>query len=283
MRIDLHTHSNISDGTDTPAALVSAAAEAGLDAVALCDHDTMLGVPEAQAAGQVFGVAVLRGLEMSAELGGVTIHLLGYGCDPVAEPLAAALSEVRQGRDERVPRMVAALNAAGLPLTVEDVLAQATPGTTLGRPHVADAMIAQGLVSDRQEAFMLWLGEGCPGYVSHPRIPIEQGIAMIRGAGGVTVLAHAWGRGSRRVLTPRVIAQLAEFDGLDGLEVDHRDHDGPTRAALRTLAEANDLLVTGSSDYHGTGKIDHDLGCETTTQANYEAIIALIKDRSGRL
>jgi predicted metal-dependent phosphoesterase TrpH len=146
---------------------------------------------------------------------------------------------------------------------------------------VADALIARGHVANRDEVFDRWLDEGKPGYVEHPRIPLQKGVALIRQAGGVSVLAHAWGRGSRAVLTSDVITALAA-DGLDGLEVDHHDHDASDRATLRALAESLGLIVTGSSDYHGTGKVDHDLGSNTTSEASYHAIVALIHDRGGQ-
>ena len=281
MLIDMHTHSNCSDGTDSPAELAANAALAGLGAVALCDHDTMDGIEQAQAAGRECGVAVLRGLEMSTKLHGRTVHLLGYGCRPDDEALADALARVRRGRDERLSRMVAALNAAGVAITVDDVLACARPGTTPGRPHVADALVAAGVVPNRDAAFSRWLDEGRPGYAEHPRVELIRGINLIRRAGGVSVLAHAWGRGSRGVLKPKVIEQLAGC-GLDGLEVDHNDHDAHQRAKLAALAQANNLIRTGSSDYHGTGKVNHDLGCNTTSQQSYEAVLALIDARGGR-
>ena len=272
MTIDLHTHSNVSDGTDTPAELVAAAAVAGLDVVGLCDHDTMAGVPAAVVAGLECGVIVLRGLEMSTELSDATVHLLGYGCDPNDPVLAHALSAVRYARARRVPLMVDALNRAGVPLRVEDVTALAAPGATLGRPHVADALVTAGVVPSREEAFKVWLDQGRPGYVGHLRIPLSEGIAMIHGAGGVAVLAHPWGHGTRAVLTGSVIRGLARKDGLDGIEVDHNDHDAADRVALRAIAADAGLLVTGSSDYHGLGKVGHPLGCNTTAREVYEAI-----------
>jgi len=279
MRIDLHTHSRVSDGTDSPAELVASAARAGLDVVACTDHDTMAGVPEAQAAGDRLGVTVVPGIELTCQYDGVTVHLLGYGCRPDDVGLSTALEELRDDRVRRVPKMVAALNAAGVAITVADVKAVARPGATLGRPHVADALVAQGVVADRQEAFDKWMDVGRPGYVSHFKLPVADGIAVVTGAGGVAVLAHAWGRESRNMLTPDVIRNLAA-GGLDGLEVDHQLHDAETRATLRALAEECGLIPTGSSDYHGTGKVNHDLGCNLTSDANFQAIEALMLQRS---
>ena len=281
MRIDLHAHSNISDGTDSPAELAVAAARAGLDVVALTDHDTMAGVGKAKAAGSAAGVTVLRGVEITCERDDVTVHLLGLGCDPDNDALAQALAAVRWGRQERLPRMVAALNAAGIGITMEDVAAKARPGATPGRAHVADALVAMGVAKDRQQAFDQWLEVGRPAYVEHPRIELTRGIALVAGAGGASVLAHAWGRRCREVLPEGVIAQLAA-SGLDCLEVDHQLHDAGVRAALATIAAKYELLPTGSSDYHGTGKIDHDLGCNLTPESSYEAILARIEARGGR-
>ena len=276
--IDLHTHSNLSDGTDTPEELVLAAARAGLTAIALCDHDTMAGIPAAQAAGSRCGVEVVSGLETSTVWDDSTVHLLGFGCDPEDRSLNDALARVRTSRTERLPRMVDALRLAGIPITLDDVVSKAAPGATLGRPHVADAMVALGVVPSRREAFDIWLEWGKPGYVGHYRIPLEQGIALIRDAGGVTVIAHPWGHGTRHLLTREVLAHLAHT-GLDGIEVDHNDHDEASRVELRAFAAAYGLLATGASDYHGAGKTRHPLGCNTTPSEVYDAIVALIEAR----
>jgi len=254
---------------------------AGLDVVALTDHDTMAGVDAAKIAGQSAGVTVVRGVEITCELDSVTVHLLGLGCNPDDDDLTQALAEVRRGREQRLPRMVAALNAAGIGVTLDDVLAQAAAGTTPGRPHVADAMIAMGVVRDRQQAFDQWLDVGRPGYVGHLKIDLARGIAMVAAAGGVSVLAHAWGRQSRQVLPASVIAGLA-VSGLDCLEVDHQLHDATTRASLRDIAASTGLVQTGASDYHGTGKVDHDLGCNLTSEPSFDAIRRLIEARGGR-
>jgi len=282
MRIDLHAHSDVSDGTDDPAGLVAAAATAGLDVVALTDHDTMAGVDVAKIAGESAGVTVIRGVEITCEFESVTVHLLGLGCDPADDALALAMADVRQGRVLRLPRMVAALNAAGIGITEEDVLAQITGGATPGRPHVADAMVALGVVRDRQEAFDQWLDVGRPGYIGHVKVDLTRGIELVAAAGGASVLAHAWGRQSRRVLPAAVIAHLAAA-GLDCLEVDHQLHDAETRAALREISAATGLVQTGSSDYHGTGKVNHDLGCNLTPESSFDAIRSLVEARGGRL
>lgn len=282
MRIDLHTHSAVSDGTDAPADLVRHAAAEGLDVIALCDHDTFDGLAEARAAAPDAGVAVVAGLEMSTEREGVSVHLLAYGCRPDDEPLGAELARIRAGRSGRLPAMLARLAELGLPVTDAEVRAQAHGGPSVGRPHVADAMVARGYVADRAEAFDRWLGDDRPGYVHRYAAPLEASIALVRGAGGVAVLAHPWGRGSRAALPPAVLARLVANHGLDGIEVDHTDHDAAARAELRALASGLGVLVTGSSDHHGTGKPGNPLGCETTGESVYERLLALVAGRGGR-
>ncbi len=278
MRIDLHAHSAISDGTDTPAALVAEAARAGLDVVALTDHDTFDGLPEALAAAGPAGVRVVPGIEMSAEVDGVSVHLLGYGCRTDDRALLDELALIRRGRSGRIPAMLEALAALGMPLDA-DVLARVSGNaTSIGRPHLADALVAQGYVADRTEAFDRLLADDGPAFVPRYAAALAPAIGLIRAAGGVAVIAHPWGRVSRGVLPEAYLAELAER-GLDGIEVDHNDHDRPTREELRALAGRHGLLVTGSSDYHGTGKRDHGLGVNTTTPEVLAEIDARIAAR----
>ena len=271
MRIDLHTHSSRSDGTDTPADLVRAAVAAGLDVVALTDHDSATGWDEASAAADEAGIGFVPGMEISCKHDGRSVHLLAYWPDPSYEPLVRMLDRVLQGRDDRMPQMVAKLQALGHPITVDDVLAQAQGARSIGRPHIADALVAAGSVRDRDEAFATLLGSGGPAYVSRPAAGLEEAIRVVGESGGVTVVAHPWGRESAPVLQAPAIAALKEV-GLTGLEADHQDHDAEARAALRGIAADLGLVVTGSSDYHGTGKVDHDLGCNLTDPEQYELL-----------
>lgn len=284
MRIDLHTHSRVSDGTDTPAELVAAAAAAGLDVVALTDHDTFDGLREALAAGERLGMQVFPGIEISTELEGESVHLLGYGCDETDAALAAELARNREGRDGRLPLMCARLAEAGVPVTMEEVLAAAAGAPSLGRPHFADAMVAKGHVRDRREAFDLYLAEGRPGFVHRYSTPLARAIDVVHGAGGAAVLAHPWGRGSARLLTPQVVEALALQHGLDGIEVWHADHDEAARTKLLALAQRLGLVPTGASDYHGTGKKDHPLGLNTTPPTAFEELLRAMSDHrtSGR-
>lgn len=276
MRIDLHTHSHRSDGTDTPAELVEKAAASGLDVVALTDHDSTAGWDEAQMAADRIGITLVRGIEISTMLDGVSIHLLGYGFDPADPALLAELGRVLDGRDGRLPALVAQLAEHGMPLTVDDVIAQSGSAAASGRPHVADAMVAGGYVADRDEAFRDWLYDDGPVYVERYGTPLIEAIDLVRSAGGVTALAHPWARKGRRVLTPDVIADLAAR-GLAGIEVDHNNHSADVRTELRALAVDLDLAVTGSSDYHGTGKgPEFHLGAHTTDPEQYEKLLGQV-------
>ncbi|CAL9439775.1 PHP domain-containing protein [Streptomyces sp. enrichment culture] len=252
MRIDLHTHSTASDGTDTPAELVRKAAAAGLDVVALTDHDTTRGHAEALAA-LPQGLTLVTGAELSCRLDGVSMHLLAYLFDP-EEP--ALLAERELVRDDRVPRakgMIAKLNELGVPVTWEQVARIAGNGS-VGRPHVASALVELGVVDSVSDAFTPeWLTDGGRAYVpKHETDPFEA-VRLVKNAGGVAVFAHPAAVKRGRTVPDSAIAELARA-GLDGIEVDHMDHDPGTRARLRGLAGELELLVTGSSDYHGSRK-----------------------------
>ncbi|MFE0446876.1 MULTISPECIES: PHP domain-containing protein [Streptomyces] len=252
MRIDLHTHSTASDGTDTPAELVRKAAAAGLDVIALTDHDTTRGHAEALAA-LPEGLTLVPGAELSCRLDGISMHLLAYLFDP-EEP--ALLAERELVRDDRVPRaqgMIAKLNALGVPVTWEQVARIAGDGS-VGRPHVASALVELGVVPTVNDAFTQeWLADGGRAYMEkHETDPFEA-LRLVKGAGGVAVFAHPAASKRGRTVPESAIAELAEA-GLDGIEVDHMDHEPGTRARLRGLAKDLGLLVTGSSDYHGSRK-----------------------------
>jgi predicted metal-dependent phosphoesterase TrpH len=272
VRIDLHTHSNRSDGTDPVPELITHARTAGLDVIALTDHDTADGWAEGRAAAEEQRIGFVPGIEVSCKVGGTSVHLLAYLADPAYGPLAGELARVREGRTGRMPAMVARLNGLGIAITVEDVLAQATGTPSIGRPHVADALVAAGVVADRKEAFDRYLADGRPAHVQRYAIEPGRAIDLVRAAGGVPVIAHPWGRSSRHVLTPDVVARLVGH-GLAGLEVDHQDHSAEDRAALRAIAAEHGLIVTGSSDHHGLGKSDHDLGVNTTAPDQFEALM----------
>lgn len=283
MRIDLHTHSNVSDGTDTPTGLVRAAARAGVEVIALCDHDTFDGLAEAAREGGVAGVRVVRGIEISCELNGGSVHLLGYGCDPSDPELAAELARIRDGRTGRIPAMLAKLAAVGMPIDAATLATFVGDSPSIGRPHIADAMVAHGYVRDRREAFDRWLADSGPAFVPRYGCELGRGIDLVHEARGVAVIAHPWGRGSRGLLTAEVLAEVCRAHQLDGIEVDHLDHDESARALLRDIAGGLGLLVTGSSDYHGLGKMDHPLACHTTRPEVLAEIERRVASRGGRL
>lgn len=252
MRIDLHCHSTASDGTDTPAELVRHAAAAGLDVVAITDHDTTRGYGEAIAALPA-GLTLVTGAELSCRVDGISLHMLAYLFDP-EEP--ALLAERELVRDDRVPRaraMVAGLQELGVPVTWEQVARIAGDGS-VGRPHVATALVELGVVASVDDAFTTdWLADGGRAHVAkHETDPFEA-IRLVKAAGGVTVFAHPGAAKRGRTVPESVIADMAAA-GLDGIEVDHMDHDPDTRERLRGLAKELGLLTTGSSDYHGSRK-----------------------------
>ncbi|MFI0807850.1 PHP domain-containing protein [Streptomyces echinatus] len=269
MRIDLHCHSTASDGTDTPAELVRHAAAAGLDVVALTDHDTTRGYADAIGA-LPEGLTLVTGAELSCRVDGVSMHMLAYLFDP-EEP--ALLAERELVRDDRVPRakgMVAKLNALGVPVSWEQV-ERIAGGGSVGRPHVATALVELGVVPTVSDAFTeQWLADGGRAYVAkHETDPFEL-IRLVKAAGGVCVFAHPAAAKRGRTVPEFRIAEMAEA-GLDGIEVDHMDHDLDARARLRGLAKELGLLVTGSSDYHGSRKTVA-LGAYTTDPEVYGEI-----------
>ena len=252
MRIDLHCHSTASDGTDTPAELVRNAAAAGLDVVALTDHDTSRGYAEAIDA-LPSGLTLVTGAEMSCRIDGVSMHMLAYLFDPEE---SALLAERELVRDDRVPRaraMVGRLQELGVPVTWEQVARIAGEGS-VGRPHVATALVELGVVPTVNDAFTgEWLADGGRAHVAkHETDPFEA-IRLVKAAGGVTVFAHPGASKRGHTVPEAAIAEMAAA-GLDGIEVEHMDHDAETRVRLRGLAKELGLLVTGSSDYHGSRK-----------------------------
>ncbi|MFE4961903.1 PHP domain-containing protein [Streptomyces sp. NPDC056660] len=252
MRIDLHCHSTASDGTDSPAELVRNAAKAGLDVVALTDHDTTRGHAAAVAA-LPEGLTLVTGAELSCRVDGVSMHMLAYLFDPEEPDL---LAERELVRDDRVPRaqgMVAKLNALGVPVAWEQVRRIAGDGS-VGRPHVASALVELGVVPTVSDAFTQeWLADGGRAFVEKHETDPFMAIRLVKQAGGVCVFAHPSAAERGRTVPESTIAELAAA-GLDGIEVDHMDHDADTRVRLRGLAAELGLLVTGSSDYHGSRK-----------------------------
>ena len=263
MPIDLHTHSTASDGTEPSEVFVAQAARAGLDVVALTDHDTYAGWPAAVAAAGELGVDLVRGVEVSCSQRGISVHLLAYLVDPEASGLLHELDRARDSRVTRIDRMVELMAADGIPVTIEEVRAQAGVGTTMGRPHIADALVASGFVRSRDEAFADVLRNGSRYYVSHYAPDPVRAVELVRAAGGVPVMAHPFANGRGWTVEDSVIERMADA-GLAGLEAHHRDHTPAERTHAVELAARLGLFVTGSSDYHGAGK-ENRLGENTTT------------------
>ncbi|MCL6421995.1 PHP domain-containing protein [Brachybacterium sp. JHP9] len=278
-RIDLHTHSRCSDGTTTVAELVRRAAESGLDAIALTDHDTVAGWDEAARAARAHGIAVVPGIEVSTEYRHFSVHVLAILPDPSAgTALAEELSRARASRDGRARAMVERLGA-DYPITWEDVAAQvAGENTTVGRPHIADALVACGVVPDRSAAFGEVLSPQGPYYVRHYAPAPDVAVRAIADAGGVSIAAHP-ASGMRGGQVPDGLLESMIASGLGGIEVDHREHDDVARARLRDLTRASDLIVTGGSDYHGAGK-PNALGENLTAPAALSALIERAASRT---
>jgi predicted metal-dependent phosphoesterase TrpH len=269
--IDLHTHSLASDGTDSPAELMQAARLAGLDVVALTDHDTTKGWAQAMDA-LPDGLTLVPGAELSCAVEGISLHLLAYLFDPEDAPLRAQLDLAFDDRVPRAQEIVRLLAAAGHPIAWQDVLDRSEPDGTVGRPHIADALVRLGVVRDRSAAFAGLLHDDGPFYVRHYAVDPVLAVRLVRAAGGVPVFAHPGAATRGRTVGDDVIVALAEA-GLAGLEVDHRDNASETREHLRGLARELGLLVTGSSDFHGAGKPNR-LGENTTSKDVYDALVA---------
>ncbi|MET1044875.1 MAG: PHP domain-containing protein [Microbacteriaceae bacterium] len=268
--IDLHTHSSVSDGTETPTQLIRSAVSAGLDTVALTDHDSTAGWEEARSASSGTGLTVIPGMELSTRGQFASVHVLGYLFDPANAALIAETARIRAGRLHRAERIVQRLSA-DFDLTWADVLAQSTEGATIGRPHIADALVARGHAPNRSAAFASMLHWKSGYYEPHYAPTPLDGIRMITEAGGVAVLAHPATGGQRGVLPEGDLRRLIE-GGLAGLEIGHRENTDAGKAVLRRYAEQYDLIVTGSSDYHADGKPNR-LGENTTAPDQLERIL----------
>jgi predicted metal-dependent phosphoesterase TrpH len=275
-RIDLHTHSTASDGTDSPAGLVAAAAAAGVDVLAITDHDTTAGWDAAAAALRP-GMRLLRGAEFSCVCPtgrgdrDVAVHLLGYQFDPQHPAIVAEQARLRAERVDRLRRMTDKMAADGYPVDTDAVFGLLPEGASAGRPHLARALVGAGVVDSVTEAFATLLHNGSPYYVPKSDTPVRAAIDMVRAAGGVAVFAHPLARRRGRVVEPSVIAELAGA-GLGGVEVDHPDHAPADRELLRGLAAETGLVPTGSSDYHGTNKTTP-IALETTAPAALERLL----------
>lgn len=270
---DIHCHTVYSDGTESPATLIAEAARQGLHGVAIADHDTTAGWNEAVAAATTAGIPLLRGTEITADDNGVSVHMLGLQYDPDNEGIKELFETTRRARLRRTQRMVERV-AEDYPITWDDVLAQARQGerTTIGRPHIADALVAAGVYPTRSDAFADAVSASSRYYIPTPSPAAIDVVKAVAQAGGVSVVAHAGDSGRNRVLlSDAQIIRLAEA-GLGGIEVWHRGNPPEQRQRLLALARRHHMLVTGGSDWHGAGK-PNALGENLTDDATVEEII----------
>ncbi len=262
---DLHTHTHYSDGTDSPRRVVELAKAAGLSALAITDHDILDGYPEARTVAQELGIELIPGLEMSASSAGREVHMLGFFVDLDHAPFQARLAEQRSRRVQRIHEMVAALQKMGLTITAEEVFAL-SPNGTVGRPHVAQALLQRGYVTTLREAFERYIGNSNPAFVPGSPLNPKTAIQAILEAGGIPVLAHPV-----YLKDDQFIAQLAR-EGLAGLEVYHSSHTLEVIHRYERLADQLGLLKTGGSDYHGSTKEGTPIGSTTIPYALVEAL-----------
>ena len=271
MRIDLHTHSSVSDGTGSPEQVMHEAYQAGLDIVALTDHDSTDGWEEAAEVAAGLGLGFVPGIEVSAKDRWVSIHMLALWPRPYDQDLSAMLARTREARLGRAREMVG-LIAVDFPITWDDVMEFSGSAATVGRPHIADALVARGHFESRDAVFVDVLHNRSAYYVPHYAPDVHDAVRAIRAAGGVPVFAHPAAHARGRIVPDSVIESLAAA-GLAGLEVEHRDHDDAARSRLLELAARHGLVTTGASDYHGTGK-PNALGENLTSVEAYQALRA---------
>ena len=275
--IDLHTHSNFSDGTDSPAQLINKALAAGITTIALTDHDSVAGIAQAQSALRP-GISLVAGAEISCQTDdGISVHMLGLLFDLEDKDLISTMEKTRENRHGRMQRIIERLNEAGIEISIQDVLAELAQGATLGRPHLADALIKKGVVSSRDEAFSQMLHNKSKFYVAHYSPKPVEAIKLIKAAGGVAIIAHPMASHRGRTISIETFGDLIEA-GLDAIEVDHRDHSPDEKNALIQLARDNNLVMTGASDYHGNGKLNL-LGEYTTDPKQWERLEARANQR----
>jgi predicted metal-dependent phosphoesterase TrpH len=270
VKIDLHTHSTYSDGTDKPSELINKALAAGITIIGLTDHDSVSGWQEATKALRS-GISLVPGAEISCQTtDGISVHILGLLFDANNTELMNTLEKTRENRHGRMEKIIARINEAGIDITMNDVLEQLSDGATLGRPHLADALVKKGVVTSRDEAFTQMLHNNSKYYVSHYSPTPEAAIALIKAAGGVSVIAHPMASHRGRTISLQTFGSLID-SGLDGIEVDHRDHSPDEKKQLISLASESNLVMTGASDYHGNGKLNS-LGEYTTNPDEWERL-----------
>jgi predicted metal-dependent phosphoesterase TrpH len=270
--IDLHTHTTASDGTDSPFALVKKALATGVTTLGITDHDSTAGWAEAVTAIQP-QIQLVLGAEVSClTTDGISVHMLGLLFDGEDEQIQQMLSDSRDTRLPRMRKMVALLQADGFDISLEDVYKAAPDQATIGRPHLADALVAKKIVATRDEAFADLLHNESKYYVTHAAPTPADAIATIKSAGGVAVIAHPFASRRGQILTADSFQDLVAA-GLDGIEVHHRDQNAAEQQVLTEIARELHLVTTGASDYHGTGKLNA-MAENTTHPAQWEALEA---------
>lgn len=285
MLIDLHTHSTASDGTDSPTQLIDKAINKKLDVIALTDHDTTRGWDEATNAllnhPSQSSLQLVLGAEISCQdSDGISIHMLAFMFDATYQPLMSVLEQTRENRLSRMERIISRLNEAGIDITIEDVHAQREGDATLGRPHLADALVARGHVTSRDEAFAALLHNKSKFYINHYSPSPTEVIRLIKSAGGVSVIAHPLASQRGRTIKVELLDELVDA-GLDGIEIYHRDHSEEEKVNLLRIAMEKELIVTGSSDYHGTGK-QNQLAEFTTHPRQWESLLSRVQPDNHR-
>jgi predicted metal-dependent phosphoesterase TrpH len=268
--IDLPTHTTCSDGTDTPFALVKKALSAGITTLAITDHDSTAGWTEAISAIQP-QIELVLGAEISClTTDGISVHMLGLLFDGENTDMQKMLAESRDTRLPRMRKMVELLSADGINISLDDVYRATPAGATVGRPHLADALVANGVVASRDEAFLDLLNNDSKYYVTHAAPTPVDAIRTIRSAGGVAVIAHPFASRRGQIITASTFSDLVTA-GLNGIEVHHRDQNVEEQATLTSIARELNVVITGSSDYHGTGKLNG-LAENTTDKAQWEQL-----------
>jgi predicted metal-dependent phosphoesterase TrpH len=275
--IDLHTHTTASDGTDSPAALVNKALSAGITTLAITDHDSTSGWGEAVAALRP-SLSLVLGAEISTlTLDGISVHMLGLLFDGEDKSMQNMLAESRDTRIPRMRKMIDLLAADGINISIDDVMAATPVGATLGRPHLADALVRNRVVATRDEAFLELLHNDSKYYVTHAAPTPEDAIRQINQAGGVAVIAHPFASRRGEVISAATFTNLVAA-GLHGIEVNHRDHSQAEREQLAQIADQLGLVKTGSSDYHGNGKLN-ELGENLTDPEQWARLESLATAR----
>jgi predicted metal-dependent phosphoesterase TrpH len=274
-RVDLHMHSHFSDGAHAPAVLVDLAKWKGISAIALCDHDSLAGFGELEAAARDAGVEVMTGVELSCEYGGRDLHVLGYGVEAGDKALDRLLLSFREARERRGVRIVEKLAEQGVRIDIAKVLAKAGGGA-LGRPHIAEALLEAGYVTDHAQAFARYIGEGCPAYVDKFKMKPADAVASIHAAGGLAFVAHP----GYYMEDYEAFLRLLD-EGFDGLEVFHPYHIPPVTTRLLGLVRDRGLLFSGGSDFHGFAGRDN-LGEPPVSYAVYERIQEALADRKEK-